>query len=189
MSVDADDRDRPPAEPGAPPRRPRFPRVEILTDLARRAGTAEIDRLLAEACRSVADLLDVDHVAAYEHRPASGDLLLTEGAGWPASALGGFSLETLGPTQVAHTFRTWRATIVADTETEEGFHVPAVARELGVRSALTVPIPGSERAWGVLSAEADHPDAFGEHEALFLLAMAQLLGRAVPAQDLERRAE
>jgi GAF domain-containing protein len=84
--------------------------------------------------------------------------------------------------------------IVADVSSERRFRVPAVIREHGVVSGMSVVIPGAERPWGVLGVHSRTPRRFEPREAEFLQAAANVLSAALArcvahaaSQESERR--
>jgi PAS domain S-box-containing protein len=81
--------------------------------------------------------------------------------------------------QAGHTLRGLEPVVVEDMATESRFTPSPNLAALGVRSGVTVRIPGARGPFGVLAAHTRHLRRFTDDEAHFLTAMANSLGAAV----------
>jgi PAS domain S-box-containing protein len=130
----------------------------VIAELGRHAleGT-EIEVLLHEAVRQAASVLEVEHCKVTERIPGQQGLRLCAALGWTVDAAGRIVPVMLSP--------------LADRERLAG---------------LSVPIPGRERSWGVLSAHTSSSRDFSPEESQFLHAVANVLAVAIERhQDQE----
>jgi len=81
--------------------------------------------------------------------------------------------------QASFTVRETQPVLVNDCEQESRFARDPALRAWGVRSVLTVKIPGHLHPFGVLEAASASPRAFEEHDKTFLAAIANILADAL----------
>ena len=80
--------------------------------------------------------------------------------------------------------------IVTDLKSETRFEVPALLRDHGVNSGVSVPIAGRDgRAYGVLGVHTARRRRFGEHEVSFVVAIANLIAGAIQRRQADQRHE
>ena len=83
-------------------------------------------------------------------------------------AQGGYALASGGPV------------IVMDLKSETRFDAPALLREHGINSGVSVPIAGRDgRAYGVLGALTARRRRFGDTTSSFLSAIATMIAGAI----------
>jgi diguanylate cyclase (GGDEF)-like protein/PAS domain S-box-containing protein/excisionase family DNA binding protein len=150
--------------------------------LARRAlEEPDVDRLIDEGVRTVAEVLDADHVRMIE-RLGGGDGTVTRSAhGWPA--------ESSHTDDLARRYATLlrdadpRPLVIEDVETMTPSEVPSLWREQAVRSAVIarVATPAGD-AVGCLSVLSRRPRGYHGDEVRFLEAVAGVLGAAIDRQ-------
>ena len=146
--------------------------------------------LLQQMVEIVARTLGTDLAAVGELQPGDTALKLVAGTGWQPGLVGratvGADLESQAGYAIHQYQRTKQAgseqfapVTVADMASERRFRVPAVMREHGVVSGMSVVIPGAERPWGVLGVHSRTPRRFEPREAEFLQAAANMLSAAL----------
>jgi two-component system sensor histidine kinase UhpB len=144
-------------------------------------GDGETQTLLAEVARSITVALSAEMSAIGERLIDGKAYRLRAACGWDDLAVG--SVAESDGTPVEHLFAGKAPSVVIhDTREERRFAIPAPLVRNGVRSALYVPIPGRESAWGSLSVYSRKRRRFKESDAHFLRAVAGIL-----ALVLERR--
>ena len=80
--------------------------------------------------------------------------------------------------------------IVTDLKSETRFEIPALLRDHGVNSGVSVPIAGRDgRAYGVLGAHTARRRRFGEHDVAFVVAIANLIAGAIQRRQADQRHE
>ena len=139
---------------------------------------ARIPALFREAVTKVSEVLEADIVAVCELIEEEDELVILAQVGmedaigvrFPATATGSAS---------GHTLVTGEPVIVDDWATEQRFAMPAFARELGVRSAMTVLIKGRGGRFGVLGAFAADPGRFDGDDVNSFEAVANVLAAAI----------
>ncbi|HEV8094658.1 MAG TPA: PAS domain S-box protein [Burkholderiales bacterium] len=161
--------------------------------------------LLQHMVEIVARTLGADLAAAGELQPDEAALKLVAGVGWQPGLVGqatvGADLESQAGYAIHQYLRAKQSgserfapVIVTDLSSERRFRVPAVMREHGAVSGMSVVIPGAERPWGVLGVHSRTPRRFEQREAEFLQAAANVLSAALArcaahaaSQESERR--
>ena len=81
--------------------------------------------------------------------------------------------------QASYTMRQEQPVLVESYEEETRFDRDPILAEGGVRSALSVEIPGHQHSFGVLAAASRTPQAFKADDANFLNAVANILANAL----------
>ncbi|TKA97801.1 GAF domain-containing protein [Cereibacter changlensis] len=147
--------------------------------------THDLDRLLTEACETVATSLDAELVKVLELLPDGERMLVRSGVGWNPGVVGReiFGAHELSPSGYA--MQMDKPVISGDVGEELRFEIPAFMREHHVRSMVNVVIHGEHRAWGVLEVDARAPHAFDDDDAVFLQNYANLLAAAIDRLETE----
>jgi PAS domain S-box-containing protein len=146
--------------------------------------------LLQHTVQIVGQTLGVDLAKALELLPDGSGLKLVAGTGWRPGLLGHATVGADLDSQAGYTIHEYEAAkrsgierfapvIVADLEKERRFRGPALLREHGVVSGMSVVIPGAERPWGVLGVHSRTQRRFEQREAEFLQAAANVLSAAL----------
>lgn len=155
-------------------------------------GQVAVDRPLAQLLDRAVDLvtttLEVDHAGVYELSPDGSSLTLVAARGAEVDMVGKLVVDAGAGSQAGYAIETGGPVILEDVATEERFEL--ALRGYGIQSGISVPIGGSGRPYGVLSAHADTRLRFSSDDVYFLVAMANVLGSAAERQrreDHERR--
>ena len=155
----------------------------------------DLSAAMTEAAQQVADVLGADKVDVFFYLPAE-QALVAEGTsdtpmGRREHALGLDRLPLAQGGRTVEVFRTGRShrTEHADQDADE---VSGLAKDLGVRSSLAVPLEVAGVRRGVLLASSATPAAFSEADLEFLESVARWIGltaaRLAQAELLAARA-
>lgn len=134
-----------------------------------------LEALMAEATALVAQSLKVDFCTVLELAPARDALLLTAGFGWREGLVGHAKIGVGTSSQAGYTLLSGQPVIVEDLATESRFEPPALLREHGIVSGLTVIIGTTERPFGVLGAHAGSRRTFSQEDVHLLESVAHVL--------------
>jgi signal transduction histidine kinase len=154
-------------------------------------GDADPPELMRHATEQITRTLGAD-LASVEQLMRDGPaLLLVAGSGWREGRVGR-ALTPCGPGTLGALVLSSTTPLVVD-DLSSGGHGPASPDlvEHGMRSCASAVIRGEEGPYGVLSAYARTPGAFGSREAGALTAIAGVLAEAIKrrhVEDMLRRA-
>ena len=157
--------------------------------MSQQAALAELGRLtLAGAgiqeladwtTRFLAENLGVEHSAVLELSPGGDDFLVRAGVGWEDGLVGHVRVGVGRESQSGFTLQS-RAPVITENFPEETRFVPhPTLLEYGVKSGVTVIIPGRDRPYGVLAAHSTRARTFTHEDVLFFTAMANTLGSMI----------
>lgn len=169
--------------------RARVRQQAIVATLGQRAlATDDLPSFLDEAARLVAATLQVELVEILELLPDGRGLLLRAGLGWRANYVGVATVGAQTGSQAGYTLASTGPVIVDDLAAERRFQVPALLREHGAVSGITVIIAGPHRPYGVLGAHTTARRHFSPDDSHFLQGIANVLAAAIERRrtDLER---
>ena len=131
---------------------------ELLAELGTEAlRSRDLDPLLAEASRIVAEGMGTQFAKVLEYRPAENNLLVRAGVGWRAGVVGQATLGADAASPAGYALKTSEPVIANDLATEQRFRTPALLAEHGIRRAINVIIRGDGTAYGVLEADSPLP--------------------------------
>ncbi|WP_439599027.1 sensor histidine kinase [Falsiroseomonas sp.] len=140
----------------------------------------DLDRILHEACRLVAEALGTDLAKVVALEPDGQTLRVRAGIGWSPGVVGTLTTHIgTGPEGLA--LRSKEAVVSPDLAEERRFDVPDFVKAQGVRASACVVIMGldGKPPYGVLQVDSRRPQAFGEQDLAFLRTYANLLASAV----------
>jgi PAS domain S-box-containing protein len=171
--------------------RVRAKQQETVARLGERALTdSNLQTLFDEIVTTVAEILDVEFVKILELEPGDAELLLRAGTGWREGAVGSAHESTGRHSQAGYALASGGPVIVTDLRSETRFEGPALLRDHGVNSGVSVPIAGRDgRAYGVLGAHTARLRRFGQHEVSFVVATANLIAGAIQRRQADQRHE
>lgn len=154
-------------------------------------GQDELQPVLGEACRVVAEGLGVHYAKLLRCEAERGDFLTVAGVGWRPGVVGGCRLGSGRESPAGFCVEMGEAVVSGRLEEERRFAVPPVLTEHDIHSAINVPVPapagGPARFWGVLEADCTGRDRFVQPDSMFLLLLAATLSACVEREA--RRAE
>lgn len=171
--------------------RMRAKQQEALARLGERAlNESDLQSLFDDMAATIAGILDVEFVKILELVPGDAELLLRAGVGWSEGSVGVAHESTGRHSQAGYALASGAPVIVTDLKTETRFEPPALLRDHGVNSGLSVPIAGRDgRAYGVLGAHTARRRRFGEHDVSFVTACANVIAGAIQRRQSDQRHE
>ena len=135
--------------------------------------------LFDETVGVIAKTLDVEFAKILELHPTEDAFLLRAGVGWKDGLVGTTTVPANLESQGGFTLRSQAPVLVEDLRTETRFQGPALLRDHGIVSGMSVTIQGPGRAYGVLGVHTTRRRSFTQDDVNFLLAVANVLAGAV----------
>jgi PAS domain S-box-containing protein len=152
-------------------------------------GGAEIEQVLSAACDVLVRELDADLSAVLQFTPERDRLRICAGSGWPDAVIGGTSAELGRRSQAGFTLLEGRPVLSNDVLAETRFQIAGRVLAQGVRSVISIPIPGTDGPLGVLAGYSRRRDSFDMEDASFVRAVANVLGAAIVQDEHARTLE
>lgn len=153
---------------------------------------AGVQELADWTTRLLAENLGVEHSAVLELSPGGDHFVVTAGVGWRDGVVGHLRVGVGRESQSGYTLQS-RAPVITENLPEETRFVPhPTLLEYGVRSGVTVIIPGRDGPYGVLAAHTTSARSFTPDDVLFFTAMANTLGSMIEyvrSEDRHRETE
>lgn len=144
----------------------------------------ELDELLAQAAREVADSLAVSYVKILEYLPDEHALLVRNGVGWCEGVIGEARVGADLGSPAGYALQTGLPVISNELHKEERFRLPQLLAEHGVKSAVNVIIRNQGNVFGVLEADSRDPRSFTDEDVRFLQGYANILSFAIEQHRL-----
>lgn len=139
----------------------------------------DLQKVLEEAVRVAADVLDVPLTKVLQFADAADHLVLRAGIGWAEGLVGHGTVGIDDASQAGFTLLENDPVIVVDLRSETRFSGPQLLHDHGVRSGMSVTIPGSEaRPFGVFGIHAREVRDFDKTDAEFLQSLAHIVAGA-----------
>ncbi|MFN3818261.1 PAS domain S-box protein [Blastomonas sp.] len=140
----------------------------------------DLDAILNEACRLIAQGLDVDLAKVIEIDRESDTGLVRAGVGWRPGVVGRERVDLSEKSSEAFAIEISEPVITQDIASEDRFEFPQFLLDHGVAALVNVPIFLSGRIpYGLLQVDSRKPRAFGEPDIQFLKTYAMILGPAI----------
>jgi two-component sensor histidine kinase len=139
----------------------------------------DIEALLNDVCRLVAEGMGTAFSKVLEYRPDEQLLLVRAGIGWKAGVVGHARLESDMGSPAGFALMTEQPVISNDLAHETRFRTPGLLRDHGIARAVNVVIQGDGKPFGVLEVDSRKTGTFSEDDIAFLQAAANLIGVAV----------
>lgn len=134
---------------------------------------------LQRVVETAADVLDVPLTKVLQLSNTADRLLLRAGVGWKPGLAGEATVGADADSQAGYTLMSGAPVLVEDLRTETRFSGPSLLIEHGVRSGLSVVIPGSEaRPFGVLGVHTPELRQFDDADRDFLLSLANIVANS-----------
>jgi PAS domain S-box-containing protein len=151
---------------------------------------SNLQTLLNDAVRTIADTLSLELVEILELMPSYTEVVLRAGVGWRDGVIGSVHWPSEPGSKAAYTLASSGPVIIEDTSTESRFTVSDVLRQHGAVSGVSLTIRGHDgRAYGVLGAYATSQRHFGAQDVSFLAAVANIVASAIQRLQLDQRHE
>ena len=152
---------------------------EAVALLGRRAlAQKDLDGLIEEAVALVCQTLEVKHSTVFELLPNQAALLLRAGFGLETEVAKQIKVSTGRKSQAGYTLLESKPVIVSDLAIETRFSGSPLLHDRGIKSGMSVIIPGKEHQFGVLSAHSTQIRTFSEDDVNFLQAIANTIATA-----------
>lgn len=156
-------------------------RQRVLADFGDFAlGCEDLQQILTEACRLIADALDTPLAKVLEIDREKDRALVRAGVGWRPGIVGHEYIELDQRSSESFALEAAKPVAMQDVSTEDRFDVPGFMKEHGVVALINVPIflPGS-RPYGLLQVDDREPRKFSEEDTEFLRTYATILGPVI----------
>lgn len=147
------------------------------------------DSLIDRVCRVVQDTLGVTGATVLELEPDNERIRLRGTAGWELPEGGPVVAELGQGSQAGYTIDEDGPVVSGDLPEEDRFDPHPLLLEEGIRSSVSVPIPGRDGSWGVLGAHVREPAAITPDDANFVQAVANVLGAGLQHHQARRKLE
>lgn len=139
----------------------------------------DFQKVLDEAVRIAAQVLEVPLTKILEFSPSAEHLVLRAGIGWADGLLGQAEVEIERASQAGYTLMAQEPVIVADLCTETRFNGPQLLHDHQVRSGISVVIQGvTARPFGVFGIHDRVPRDFDRTDAEFLESLSHIVAGA-----------
>lgn len=149
------------------------------------AGGAGLQTILKRAVQLVARDLRVEYSKAMELQPDGKGMLIVAGVGWEDGIVGCTVIDASSETQAGYTLLSGGPVIEDDLTQETRFRGHPLLWEHGIKSGMTVIIPGGSGPWGILGAHTPKSWRFTQYDLHFLNAIAIIIGQAAERQMVE----
>lgn len=159
-----------------------------LADLGQFAlETDDLDELMSEACRRVADTLNQDYCSVLDLVEERDELELRAGVGWKPGIVGSATVETDERSQAGYTIQAAEAVVVEELATEDRFAGPELLTEHDVSSGISTIIGSVEAPWGVLGTHDTDSQTYPEETVHFVQNVANILATAIERHRTEQQ--
>jgi PAS domain S-box-containing protein len=138
---------------------------------------SDIPSLMNTAVRMLATTLESEFVKVLEMVPGETELLLRAGIGWKEGVE--HRVAARERSQAGYTLASRQPVIVEDLATEKRFQGPPLLLDHGVRSGMSVIIPGHQQPFGILGVHSRSKRVYSADDVNFLQAVANVLAGAI----------
>jgi diguanylate cyclase (GGDEF)-like protein len=149
---------------------------------------AEIDDLVQEACRIVADVLEIEYGVVFKPKNPD-ELLLVASVGIEVELVGNATVPAGHGSHSGYALATGETTVVQDFDNEKRFVQSELQKAKGVKSAAVILIKGKGEPYGVLGAASRNPFHFSQEDVDFMQAIANVLANAIERRRTEERTQ
>lgn len=148
----------------------------------------DLQSVMDRSVRIVADMLGADFTKVLELEP-SGALRLRAGVGWRDGLVGHATVGSDADSQAGFTLRSGAPVVVLELQSDARFNGPALLREHGVVSGLSVIIEGAEGAapYGVFGAHSRHRRVFSDDDIAFVQSITNVLASAIQRRHADEQ--
>jgi two-component sensor histidine kinase len=167
----------------------RLKQQELLQQLSTFAlGSVPLADILDCAVQSAARIFDVPLAKVLQFVDSADQLKLVSGVGWKPGLVGEAYVGTDRDSQAGYTLLSSGPVIVEDLSTEARFSGPPLLKDHGVRSGMSVIIPGSsDRPFGVLGIHARHLRAFDRSDINAMISIANIVAQSARQHEVGER--
>ncbi len=158
-----------------------------IADIGRFAlAGADLLELMDTLVQAVARHLGVEYAKVLQYLPAEDAFRLKAAVGFDATRIGTEIVEGGTDSQAGYTLLSCEPVIVENFDTETRFHGPALLREEGVMSGISVIIQGDHAPYGVLGAHTRTHRGFTHDDINFVQAAANILAQGIKRKATEK---
>ena len=158
-------------------------RLAAVADLGQQALEGiDLVQLFDQAVALVVDSLALDFCQLWELVPAGDALRLRAGHGWDHPMIGTLTVPVDPLSQPGYTMKAGDRVLVQDVTLECRFAPPSFLIERGVKSGISVSIPGPDQPFGVLGGHVLDERIFTPEDASFFQSVSNILGAAIERQ-------
>ncbi|WP_225336107.1 ATP-binding protein [Halomicrobium urmianum] len=164
---------------------------QVVADLGQLALEAnDVDRLMHEATRKVADTLDVDYCKVLDMSTGGHHLELSHGVGWRDGLVGDATVSAVeADSQAAYTLEHERPVVVEDLQSDSRFDGPELLTDHDVRSGVSTIIGPFDEPWGILGAHDTSQQTFTDEDVSFVQSVANVLAEAIERRQYQEELE
>ncbi|MDQ2049672.1 GAF domain-containing protein [Natronolimnohabitans sp. A-GB9] len=144
--------------------------------------TDDLDELMSEATRVVADTLDAAYAKVLDLDPESGDLLLCQGVGWRNGSVGSVTVDADENSQSGYTLLSKAPVVVDDLRAETRFHGPELLTSHDVVGGISTIIGSVDEPWGIFGVHDVERRSFTDEDVAFVRTIAVILAAAIERQ-------
>lgn len=145
-------------------------------------ASRNLDEVLGRAVRDIARLLGVEYARVMEYLPSGEKMTVRAAFGWPDQSVGHAPIDA--DARARRTSDSNEPVFLFDMHSETRADTVAL-REFGIRSGLSVTIPGPVGAFGVLDVHSSSRRRFTKEDGNFLSAVANVMAAAVQRRRSE----
>ncbi|MFC7204835.1 bacterio-opsin activator domain-containing protein [Haloferax namakaokahaiae] len=169
----------------------RIRQQEAITHLGQLAlETLDIDFVMAEASKVVADTLENDYCKVLDLDSANDELLLRQGFGWADGIVGHATVSAVeDDSQAAYTLQSSQPVVVENLDEEQRFSGPELLTSHGVLSGISTIIGPFDDPWGILGTHDTQQKRFTAHDVNFVQTVAHILTAAINRHEFEHELE
>ncbi|MAW86469.1 MAG: hypothetical protein CMJ42_08065 [Phyllobacteriaceae bacterium] len=151
-------------------------------------GDVSLNEIMDKAVETAAQVFDVPLAKILQFVDSADELKLVSGTGWDGGLVGRASVGIDMDSQAGYTLTSSRPVIVADLTVESRFSGPALLRDHGVRSGMSVVIAGaSDRPFGVFGIHERALRTFDEHDVDALISIANIVAQGARQHEANQR--
>jgi K+-sensing histidine kinase KdpD len=161
-------------------------RHQALADLGQQAlVNIELGELMNDVVRELARVIDVEFASILVFSPQKKSFDLVAGCGWAAGVVGELTFSSDAGSMSGYTLRSGAPVVLKDLRTESRFKPAGALLEHGVRSGVSMIIPGREHPYGVLAVYTSELREFTEQDVGFLKGVTAILTATVERRQAE----
>lgn len=156
-------------------------RQKVLADFGEFAlRSDDLDEVLTEACRLVAEALGTSRAKVLEIEHERGTLFVRAGIGWDEGIIGQLRIPISEHSSETFSVELGEPVITNNLATEVRFDFPQFLKDAGIKAIANAPVllPGG-KPFGLLQVDAPEPRAFNKDDSQFLRTYTMILGPVI----------
>jgi diguanylate cyclase (GGDEF)-like protein len=150
---------------------------------------AGIDELCREACRIVADVLEIEYGVVFKPIANEEELLLVAGVGIEEELIGTATVPAGHRSQSGYALLIGETTVVDDMDNEQRFQQSNLQKQKEVKTAAVILIKGKGEPYGVIGAGSRQLHRFSQEDVDFMQAIANVLANAIERRASEQQTQ